>query len=84
MPSTISLKCRPRWAEIRTGNLAQFPVVPGLRALLVGVDRDPAGESAAQQCAARWRAAGRRVLLVRPDPQDNDLNDTVQRYAGNE
>ena len=74
----------PCWAAIDAGNLAGLPVLRGAPELLIAVDADAAGEAAAATCSTRWRAAGRRVLLVRPDPQDNDLNDTVQRYAGNE
>jgi len=71
------------WSCIDAGNLAALPVLPGVPELWIGVDADPAGEAAAAECAARWRAAGRRVLLVRPDPGFNDLNDLVKCYAGN-
>ena len=74
----------PCWAAIDAGNLASLPVLPGVPELVIAVDADPAGEAAANQCAARWRAAGRRVRLVRPDAGDNDLNDTARAYAGHE
>jgi hypothetical protein len=74
----------PVWSCIDAGNLATLPVLPGVTELLIGVDADPAGEAAAAECAARWRAAGRRVLLVRPDPGFGDLNDVARAYAGNE
>ena len=74
----------PVWAAIDAGNLAQFPVLPGVPELLIAVDADPAGEAASAECAARWRAAGRRTRLVRPDEGCSDLNDVAMLHAGNE
>ncbi|MDE2128730.1 MAG: toprim domain-containing protein [Betaproteobacteria bacterium] len=74
----------PAWACIDAGNLGALPVLRGVSELVIAVDADPAGESAATECAARWRAAGRRARLVRPDAGDGDLNDTARAYAGHE
>ncbi len=67
---------RPAWAAIDAGNLSAFPVLPGVESLLIGCDRDPAGEKAAATCASRWAAAGCEVLVSRQSV--NDMNDLVQ------
>lgn len=72
------------WAAIDAGNLASFPVLPGVPGLCIGVDRDPAGEAAAQQCGVRWAIAGRAALLVRPAEGLSDLNDVARVHSGNE
>lgn len=69
----------PVWACIDAGNLAGFPVLPGIGTLVIGQDRDPAGEKAARACAERWATAGAEVLTTRQ--HTNDLNDLVQEVA---
>src|SRR5690606_14880954 len=49
----------PVWSCIDAGNLAKFPVLPGVEALTVFADHDAAGIDAARQVARRWRDAGR-------------------------
>lgn len=69
---------RPAWACGHDGNMANFPVLPGIEALTILVDNDAnqAGQRAAEQCAHRWRDAGREVIrLMRRDL--GDLNDAV-------
>ena len=66
----------PVWACIDAGNLSQFPALPGIQTLVIGQDRDPAGERAAAECAARWVAAGKTVLVTQQAA--NDVNDLVQ------
>lgn len=63
----------PVWAAIDAGNLAELPVLDGIEELAIAVDRDPAGERAADSIAHRWITAGRRVRLVKP--RAGDLND---------
>jgi hypothetical protein len=55
----------PVWALIDAGNLAQFPVLPGIEALTIAADDDEAGMSAANTCAQRYAAAGREAILTR-------------------
>ena len=69
----------PVWALIDAGNLAALPVLPGVESLLIARDRDPAGEKAAHECAARWVAAGAAVRLTAQAA--NDLNDMLQEVA---
>lgn len=66
----------PVWALIDAGNLAEFPVMSGIETLLIGQDRDPAGEQAARTCAKRWSAAGVTVRITMQT--SNDLNDCVR------
>ena len=69
----------PAWAAIDAGNLAALPVLPGVESLLIGCDRDPAGERAADELAERWLNAGATVVITRQTM--NDLNDVVQAAA---
>ena len=66
----------PVWAAIDAGNLARLPVLAGIEELVVAVDRDPAGETAAHLLARRWSGAGCTVRLVLP--KAGDLNDVAQ------
>lgn len=54
----------PVWALIDAGNLAKLPPLPGVDALTIGVDEDPAGERAAGSCGERWALADCEVTLV--------------------
>lgn len=64
----------PVWSCIDAGHLHAFPVLAGIESLLIAIDGDAAGRSAANACAARWLRAGREVATV--DPGDGrDLND---------
>lgn len=69
----------PVWALIDAGNLAALPVLPGVESLLIARDRDPTGEKAAHECAARWVAAGAAVRLTAQAA--NDINDVLQEVA---
>jgi phage/plasmid primase-like uncharacterized protein len=68
---------QPAWAAGSAGNMANFPVLSGIEALTILVDNDAAGERAADQCRARWGAAGREVTLLKPNIADADFNDVV-------
>lgn len=66
----------PVWACIDAGNLGKLPLLRGIECLLVGADRDAAGERGAAECAARWASAGVEVRIT-TQPQ-NDLNDVLK------
>jgi hypothetical protein len=53
------LGLKPAWALGSAGAIAAFPLLPGIEALTILRERDVANERAAENCAARWRAAGR-------------------------
>lgn len=55
---------QPVWAMIDAGNLAKLPPLPGVDALTIAVDEDPAGNHAANACAERWAMSDREVTLV--------------------
>ncbi|MEO5375638.1 MAG: toprim domain-containing protein [Alphaproteobacteria bacterium] len=69
------------WACLDAGNLAAFPVLPGIESLLILSDRDDAGLRAAHTAATRWRAAGREVRQWVAPPsaaRGADLNDRLR------
>jgi putative DNA primase/helicase len=72
---TLAQVMRPVWAAIDAGNLAGFPVLPGVQALTIATDHDEAGIAGAKGCAERWTAAGREVRLIIPPRPGQDLND---------
>lgn len=67
----------PVWACMDAGNLAEFPVLPGIESLLIAADHDDAGIKASDACGARWAAAGREVRIVMPREHKTDVNDLV-------
>ena len=71
----------PAWACIDAGNLAAFPVLPGVESLVIGADNDPAGIRAAEACAERWTQAGREVHIVMANTHTADINDLVRAAA---
>lgn len=81
--TTLSLAhaFKPAWSLIDAGNLAAFPVVPGISALVIGADHDPAGMQAATACADRWAAAGIDVRVIAPESERSDWNDAAAEVA---
>jgi DNA polymerase bacteriophage-type len=79
---------RPAWAlgssgvGARTG-IAAFPVLPGVEKLIVLVDHDSngVGQRAAEECAARWFAAGRKPVLLKPKRVGFDFNDVARAVS---
>jgi phage/plasmid primase-like uncharacterized protein len=67
----------PVWAAIDCGNLQNCPVLSGIECLTIAADHDPAGISAAEQCAQRWAAAGREVRIAMPSTPGHDAADVV-------
>jgi putative DNA primase/helicase len=70
----------PVWACLSGGNMGNFPVLPGVRNLIIFADRDGephfTGEDAARKCAERWRALGRNVEIRLPK-EVGDWNDVL-------
>jgi hypothetical protein len=65
----------PVWAMVDAGNMATFPVLSGIEALVIFADNDPVGLSAARACGARWARARREARLVVPN--HGDMADVV-------
>lgn len=71
---------QPAWAAGNAGNLAKFPVLPGVDALTLLVDNDASGtgQKAAAECALRWSEAGREVTRLMLNQVGADFNDAVR------
>ena len=61
------------WATMNAGNMRKFPVLEGVAELVIFPDNDPpdgrsgnAGNDAARECAARWKASGRKSRIWWP------------------
>ena len=67
----------PTWACLDCGNMAAFPVLPGVQAITLLADRDEAGLSAARECAERWGAAGKEARIAPPPRAGWDWNDAL-------
>ena len=50
--------------------------------MLVDNDSNQEGQTAAEACAARWRAAKRTVVPLLPGTPDSDFNDLVVKEDG--
>jgi DNA polymerase len=68
---------RPAWSALSTGPLRTFPVVAGVERLIILVDHDQAGVTAAAACADRWQRAGRAVVKLKPTRAGTDFNDLI-------
>ena len=66
----------PAWAALSTSGLRALDLPKGVRDVIVLADGDDPGESAARDCALRWKRQGRRVRIARP-PKGMDFNDLV-------
>jgi hypothetical protein len=73
---------RPMWSTGSTALMSKFPVLAGIEALTILADHDAngAGEKAAREAGARWRAVGREVRVYRT-AAPGDIND-IARGAG--
>ncbi len=71
---------QPAWAAASAGNMAKFPVLGGIEALTLLVDADESGtgQRAADECSARWTAAGKEVIRLVPRHLGSDFNDIIE------
>lgn len=69
----------PLAAAFSAGNLAALLLPPGLRRVYVARDRDPAGQWAAEQLAARAAAAGIEAVVL--TPVLGDFNDDLRQFG---
>src|SRR5262249_45209381 len=61
----------PAWAALSTAGLRALDLPADVRDVIVLADGDAGGETAARDCAWRWKRQGRRVRIARP-PQGMD------------
>jgi hypothetical protein len=73
------LDVRPAWALGSVGAISFFPVLDGVKRLVILTENDRASRNAARFCISRWRKAWRKVNVVTPDPGCGDLNDELMR-----
>lgn len=66
----------PSWAALSTSGLRTLDLPEDVRNVIILADGDDAGESAARDCAWRWKREGRRVRIAHP-PQGMDFNDLL-------
>ncbi len=74
---TAALEFSPVWACLDAGNLAAFPVLPGIEGLTVLVDNDAAGIAALKAVRDRYAEAGIEMIEIKAADAGADLNDMV-------
>ncbi len=79
--AVMSTGWRPICAAVDAGNIASFPVLPGIECLTVFADHDKAGLAAARRCVDRWREAGREARVVTPQTASEDWADVAQERS---
>jgi putative DNA primase/helicase len=70
----------PAWALGSCGSIRFFPIIPGVKCLILIRENDPANWEAAKSCGERWHRAGIRVRTVTP-VTGNDMNDALMAEA---
>lgn len=70
----------PVWALLDASNLENFPVLPGLECLFIGVDNDKSGrgDEVSERLKQRYLKAGVEVVTIRPRTLGHDINDVVK------
>jgi DNA polymerase len=68
---------QPAWSAVSANPLSRFPVLPGVERLIILVDHDPGGKTAAAGCTERWTRAGRTVIRLTPKQPGFDFNDII-------
>jgi DNA polymerase len=68
---------QPAWSAVSTNSLSKFPVLPGVERLVILVDHDDGGKTAAACCTERWTRAGRTVIRLTPKQPGFDFNDII-------
>ncbi len=68
----------PVWAVMSAGGIAQFPIIPGIKELMIFADHDDVGLTAAQRCATRYANATIDGKIHYPAVNGTDWNDYVK------
>ena len=69
----------PVWAALSSGHLGAVLLPVGLQRLYIAIDRDPAGQRAAERLTTRASEAGIAVRVL--EPQLGDFNDDLRAYG---
>jgi putative DNA primase/helicase len=75
----------PVWAALSAGNLAAFPVLPGIEGLHILADNDEAGLGATMELGRRYVGAGmspKNIIVIRSTTPGFDLADELQQGVG--
>jgi hypothetical protein len=72
---------RPVWSTIDAGQMAKFPLLPGIESLTLFADFDTAGMKAATAVQKRYFLARRTAQLVRSRVPGQDFNDVIRAAA---
>jgi putative DNA primase/helicase len=78
--SAMQATAQAAWAALSTSGLRTLELPAAVGDVVVLADGDDAGETAARDCACRWKREGRRVRIARP-PHGMDFNDMLVRRA---
>jgi hypothetical protein len=68
---------QPAWSALSSDALGRFPLVPNVERLIILVDHDPPGKTAASLCAGRYERAKRSAIQLTPDEPGFDFNDII-------
>ena len=69
----------PVWAALSSGHLGAVLLPEGLERLYIAIDRDPAGQRAAERLGARATEVGIAVRVL--EPRLGDFNDDLRAYG---
>jgi hypothetical protein len=69
----------PVWAALSSGHLGAVLLPEGVQRLYIAIDRDPAGQRAAERLSARATEAGISVRVLAP--RLGDFNDDLRAYG---
>ena len=69
----------PVWAALSSGHLGAVLLPVGLQRLYIAIDRDPAGQRAAERLTARATEAGIAVRVL--EPRLGDFNDDLRAHG---
>ena len=81
--AAMALNFRPMWALGDAGEIAKFPLLPGIETLTIIVDNDAnrTGQDSALECSLRWTSMGREVFRVVPTTVGTDMADIIRGRA---
>ena len=68
---------KPTWALGSVGAISFFPLIDGVKRLVILGEAGEASARAIKFCGTRWRRAGRRVRIVMPNNGLSDMNDAL-------
>ncbi len=68
--------CLPVWAALSSGHLGAVLLPGGVQRLYIAIDRDPAGQRAAESLSARASRVGMAVRII--EPRLGDFNDDLR------